>query len=60
MKTMKRFILLKENVEVGRFQTVKDAAAFIGCSFQHIYRTTGSFKYKKVTYQLIDRLEELD
>jgi hypothetical protein len=57
---MKRFILLKENVEIGKFQTVKDAAAFVGCSYQHIYRTNGTFNYKKVSYQLIDRLAELD
>lgn len=57
---MKRFILLKEGIELGRYQTVKQAADVVGCTFQHIYKTNGSFRYKKVNYQLIDRLAELD
>jgi len=57
---MKRFILLKEGIELGKYQTVKQAADVVGCTFQHIYKTNGSFRYKKVNYQLIDRLAELD
>jgi len=56
-----RFILLKEGVEIGRYQNVRIAADVIGCTYQHIYKTKdGIFKYKKVNYQLIDRLQELD
>jgi hypothetical protein len=56
-----RFILKKEGNEIGRFQNVRIAAEAIGCTYQHIYKTKdGIFKYKKVNYQLIDRLEGLD
>ena len=58
---MKRFILLKEGIEIGKYQTIKEAANVIGCSYQHVYKNdNGSFTYKKVNYQLIDRLVELD
>ena len=58
---MKRFILKKEGIEVGKYQTVKEAAEYVGCSYQHVYKNdNGFFTYKKVQYQLIDRLAELD
>ena len=58
---MKRFILKKEGIEVGRYQTVKEVADVVGCSFQHVYKNkTGFFSYKKVNYQIIDRLAELN
>jgi hypothetical protein len=58
---MKRFILLKEGNEIGRYQTLKEAANEIGCSFQHVYKNdNGFFKYKKIQYQIIDRLAELN
>jgi hypothetical protein len=59
--TKLRFILKKEGIEIGRYQSVKGAAEVIGCGYQHIYKNeNGFFKYKKVNYQLIDRLQELD
>jgi hypothetical protein len=58
---MKRFILLKEGIEIGKYQTIKEAANVIGCTFQHVYKNdNGFFKYKKIQYQIIDRLTELD
>tara|TARA_R110000782_G_scaffold143342_1_gene236042 strand:+ start:610 stop:786 length:177 start_codon:yes stop_codon:yes gene_type:complete len=58
---MNRFILNKEGIEVARFQSVRLASEFVGCTYQHIYKQKdGVFKYKKVNYQLIDRLELLD
>jgi hypothetical protein len=58
---MNRFILKKEGIEIGRYQSVKGAAEAIGCGYQHVYKNKeGIFKYKKVTYQLIDRLNELE
>jgi hypothetical protein len=58
---MKRFILLKEGEEIGRFKTVKQIALEVGCSFQHVYKgNDGCFKYKKINYQVIDRLKDLD
>lgn len=58
---MKRFILTSEGIELERFKTIKDLAKFVGCSFQHCYKNKdNTFKYKKVNYQFIDRLQELD
>jgi hypothetical protein len=55
-----RFILMMEDQELGRYQTMKDIANKIGCSFQHVYKNNnGEFIYKKVTYKVIDRLNEL-
>ncbi len=55
-----RFILMSEGIELGRYQNVRDIANVIGCTFQHIYKNkTGIFKYKKINYQVIDRLEDL-
>lgn len=56
-----RFILKKEGIEIGRYQNVRMVAEVIGCTYQHIYKTkNGIFKYKKINYQVIDRLQELD
>jgi hypothetical protein len=56
-----RFILKQDEIEIGRYQTIKDVAKIIGCGYQHIYKNeNGFFKYKKVEYQIIDRLEELN
>lgn len=58
---MKRFILLKESIEIGRYQTIKEAANVIGCSYQHVYKNdNGFFTYKKTEYKIIDRLADLD
>lgn len=64
METKKkiRYILQSEGVEVMRCEIIQEIANFIGCSKAYIHvqlgkGSTGTFKYKKREYTIIDRLD---
>lgn len=54
-----RYILLKENIEIGRATSIIAVGKLIGCTKQHIWNSIneGYFTYKKQKYQLIDKLD---
>lgn len=53
-----RYILMLDNVEIGRATSITNLGKIIGCTKQHIYQrlNEGFFTYKKQTYQIIDKL----
>ena len=60
-RRLDRYILMSGGIEIGRVPTVQDIADWLECSKQHIYvqmneSGTSTFKYKKVVYEIIDRL----
>ena len=53
-----RYILMLDNVELGRATSITNLGKIVGCSKQHIYQRLkeGFFTYNKKSYQIIDKL----
>ncbi len=59
MKKKIRFILTKDELEIGSGASLIDISKILGCSYQYVYKNIkkdGKLKYKKECYSIIDRL----
>jgi hypothetical protein len=63
-QTKNRFILIKGNEELTQAPTVVGLAEFMGINHSHISRqlkktNNSTFKFRKITYLIIDKLDEI-
>ncbi len=58
---LNRFIIIKNGEQITEVPSMRGAARYIGCSFQHMYyeMEDNQFKYKKNVYTIIDKLASI-
>jgi predicted transcriptional regulator len=56
----KRYKLKRDGETIVETSYIREIAEFLGCTREHIYKYIkgNQFSYKKITYMIIDKLDE--
>jgi len=64
LNNLNRFSILIDGELIQEVPSIRGVARFVGCTYQHLYNemsktNTTTFKFKKVQYTIIDKLETM-